>query len=63
MFTLLPLLLYSLEMKRVWEDRRMDIKYLMAGNMKYASDPFWLVPRHRIGLIGWRLLRDKFSFH
>lgn len=50
-------------MKRVWEDRRMDIKYLMAGNMKYASDPFWLVPRHRIGLIGWRLLRDKFSFH
>lgn len=41
----------------------MDIQYLMARNMKYASNPFWFVLRHRIGLVGWRLLRDKFPFY
>lgn len=32
-------------MKRIGEDMRMTIKYLMAGHKKYASDPFCLVPR------------------
>ena len=39
------------------------IKYLMIGHMKYASDPFCLVPRDRIGLIGWRVWRGKFHFN
>lgn len=41
----------------------MVIKFLMVGRMKYASHPFCLVPRGRIGLIGWWLLRDKFHFN
>lgn len=39
-------------MKRVWEDMRIVIEYLMIGHMKYALDPFFLVPRERIGWIG-----------
>lgn len=39
MFTLLPFLLDSLEMKRVWENKRIVIKRLMTRHMKYASDP------------------------
>lgn len=50
-------------MKRVWEDMKIVIKYLMIGHMKYASDPFCLVPRDRIGLIGWRVRRGKFHFN
>ena len=45
-------------MKRVWEDMRIVIEYLMIGHMKYASDSFCLVPRDRIGLIEWSLQRQ-----
>lgn len=49
-------------MKRVWEDMKIVTKYLMIGHVKYASGLFCLVPRDRIGLIGWRVWRGKFHF-